>query len=166
MPVNGVRLTGPARREKAQEAYQLAIRRETFTEISSTLDISRNLVSTLVKEEQERQWADRDTSEIDAEKQRAIVTYEEVIRGAWERLGKLNDSSLNVSGLFNAIISAQSKIDEITGVRIALANDSKRLEMEESAYGEFKDRIRAKLGSADELDERRRARVAVGGLNG
>ncbi len=124
MPVNGVRLTGPARREKAQEAYQQAIRRVTFTEISRALDISRNLVSTLVSEEQERQWEDRDTSELEAEKRRAIGMYEEVIRRAWERLGKIKDNSLNVSGLFNVIISAQKSIDDITGVKATGGGDS------------------------------------------
>lgn len=116
-------LNASERREKGRQAYQLAIRRITYGEIAEVVDISRQLVSTLVKEEQERQWADRDTSELEAEKQRSIATYEEVIRGAWQRLGKIKDSSLNVSGLFNVIVSAQTKIDDVTGVK-AVGKDS------------------------------------------
>ncbi|MEJ7871708.1 MAG: hypothetical protein WKF67_05580 [Rubrobacteraceae bacterium] len=97
----------------------------TFTEIAGALDISRALVSNLVSEEQERQWGDRDTKELEGEKRRSIGTYEEVIRGAWERLGKTSDASLNVSGLFNSIISAQSKIDEVTGARAPTKTENK-----------------------------------------
>lgn len=124
MGQRGVSLTGPARRDAARKAYQFAIHRVTFTEISQSLDITRQLASTLVSEEQERQWADRDTAELDQEKRRAIHTYEEVIRGAWEKLGKIKDSSLNVSGLFNVIISAQKAIDDITGVKATSSGES------------------------------------------
>ncbi len=117
-------LTGPTRRDKSRQAYQLAIRRVTFTEIAGALDISRALVSNLVSEEQERQWDDRDTKELEAEKRRSIATYEEVIRGAWQRLGKTSDASLNVSGLFNSIISAQKAIDEITGAKAPVKNET------------------------------------------
>ncbi len=134
MGATGVKLTGPARREKAGLAYQLALRRVTYGEIASYLEISRNLVSSLVKEEQERQWEDRDTSELDAEKRRAIATYEEVIRRAWEKLGKIKDSSLNVSGIFNVIISAQKAIDDITGVKATGSGDN--------SIGQFADTFR------------------------
>jgi hypothetical protein len=61
MPLKrGERLTGTARREKAEQAYALAIMRQSYTEIAKELDVSRNLVSTLVKEEQERALEDRD----------------------------------------------------------------------------------------------------------
>lgn len=111
-------LNAATRRDLARKAFQLAIRRVTFTEISRSLDISRQLVSTLVSEEQERQWEDRGDEELKAEKQRAISTYEEVIRAAWQRVGRIKDNSLNVSGLFNVIISSQKAIDEITGVKV------------------------------------------------
>lgn len=116
MGATGVKLTGPARRDKASEAYCRAIRRESYTEIGKALDISRNLVSTLVQEEQERLWEGRDLSEVEGEKRRAVETYESVIRTAWQRLGRIKDSSLNVSGLLNVILSAQKQIDAITGV--------------------------------------------------
>ncbi len=110
-------LMGPARREKATAAYLFALRRVTYGEIARRLGISRQLVTNLVHEEQQRQWAERDDGELDAERRRAIDTYEAVIRSAWERLARIGDNSLNVSGIFNAIIGAQKAIDAITGVK-------------------------------------------------
>lgn len=144
----GVSLTGSARREKASEAYRLAIRRVTYTEIGKALDLSRQLVSNLVQEEQERIWSGRDLSELDGEKRRAIETYEAVIRGAWQRLGRVKDSSLNVSGLFNNIISAQSKIDEITGVRVTTVGD----EIARKALA-YLDLLENSSGEAEDLSE-------------
>lgn len=117
MGATGEKLTGPARRQKADEAYRLAIRRVTYGEIGKALDISRQLASRLVQEEQERMWSGRDLTELTQEKKRSIETYEAVIRGAWQRLGRVQDNSLNVSGLFNSIINAQKAIDDITGAK-------------------------------------------------
>lgn len=116
MGQRGVSLTGPARRQKADEAYRLAIRRVTFQEIASALDISRSLASTLVKEEQERIWSSRDLSDLNAEKKKSIETYETVIRVSWQRLGRMHDASTNVTGLLNSVINAQKQIDIITGI--------------------------------------------------
>jgi hypothetical protein len=116
-------LNAAERRQKSLQAYQLATRKITYGEISKALDISSHLVGRLVQEEQERQWAGRDISDLEAEQRRSIETYQEVIRRAWERLSRTQDHSLNVSGIFNAIINSQSKIDEITGIRSTTLGD-------------------------------------------
>jgi hypothetical protein len=110
-------LQGTARTQAGIEAYELFLKRLTYGEIGKKLGISRQLASTIVKEEQARQWETRDLSELDAEKQKAIATYDRVIRGALERLESIKDNSLNVSGLYNVVITAQSKIDGITGIQ-------------------------------------------------
>ncbi len=112
-------LNAADRREKARLAYVLALQRRTYGEIGEKLDISRNLASTLVKEEQERLWEGRNIDELEEEKKHAIETYESVIRASWERLETIKDNSLNVSGLLNTILSSQKAIDEITGVKAA-----------------------------------------------
>lgn len=111
----GANVIGPARLELSRQAYKLAIARITYTTISERLNISRGLVAKLVSEEQER----REDETQDNERQLAIDTYESVIRHAWSELtsGNLAANSLNRSGLLNTIVAAQSKIDEITGIR-------------------------------------------------
>lgn len=109
MPPN---LTGAGRRKVAQQAYDLSIRRATYTQIAESLKITRQLASNLVSEEQARR-----TEETSDERDRAIATYDAIIRSGWQRLATTKDNSLNVSGLLNSIRAAQAEIDKITGVR-------------------------------------------------
>lgn len=112
----GKRLNAGERKEMGRQAYELAIRRATYTEIGKLLDISRYAASKLVREEQQRRWAERDLSDLDAEKKRAIASYDAVISKSWRRLERLPNTSLNVSGLFNVILTALKQIDAITGI--------------------------------------------------
>jgi hypothetical protein len=143
-------LTGIARERTAEDAFALAVQRKTYTEIGAILGIRRQLASTLVKEQQERQWQGRDLSDLNEEKRRAIETYEAVIRAGWERLQRTGDQSLNVSGIFNSIISAQKAIDDVTGTKAPVKTENKtQIEISD-------ERRRAMRESLDELAERRR----------
>ena len=119
MGATGVKLQGEARRVKAAKAYELHILRVSNTEIGNRLEISRQLVATLIKEEAGRQSEERRS----LERPKAIATYEKTIEVAWQRLAKIKDNSLNVSGLINAIISAQKAIDDITGIKADTVGD-------------------------------------------
>ncbi len=119
------RLNAAERRDLADKAFKLSIRRVSYTEIGNQLGISRNLASTLVKEEQERHWEGRDLSEREEEKRRSIETYEATIRAAWQRLARVGDTSLNVSGLLNTIVSAQKAIDDVTGAKAPIKSENK-----------------------------------------
>jgi orotate phosphoribosyltransferase-like protein len=98
------------RAEKAQRAVSLRARGDTLDEVGEALGITRQTARKLIDDE----LAGR--SEHRAEdKERSIATYEEVIREGWRRLDKLDDRSLNVSGVLNSIRQAQERIDKITG---------------------------------------------------
>jgi hypothetical protein len=107
-------LTGDARVKVAEEAYEMHILRVSNRQIAKRLEVGPHLVAKLLKEESER----RNTDRAPYEKPKAIATYERVIQTAFQRLARIQDNSLNVSGLFNVIVSAQRSIDDITGVKI------------------------------------------------
>lgn len=115
MGAPGIRLQGDARRLKAEEVYELHIKRWSNTKIAEEVDVSRKLVARLIEEESENQDSERKSQE----RQQAIATYDAVIRKAWEELADegLATNSLNRSGYLNTIINAQKAIDAITGVQ-------------------------------------------------
>jgi hypothetical protein len=107
-----LRLQGDARRVRAEEAYELHIARVSNRQIAERMGIGRELVATLIKE-QAANYSEHQSTE----RAKAIATYDSMISQARQRLVRIQDNSLNVSGLINAVISAQKAIDEITGVR-------------------------------------------------
>lgn len=112
MPEAGVSIMGEARRLLAEEAYGMSIERLTYTQIGAKLDISRQLAAVLCREEADRRNSERKHTD----REKSIATYEAVIASALVRLKGLAPNSLNVTGLHNTIVNAQSKIDAITGV--------------------------------------------------
>lgn len=115
-------LTGLQRAKTAEEAYLLAAKRSSYTEIAGKLGISRQLASTLVKEQRSRVAATRDGED---DREHAIATYEAVINEGWRRMAKLDDRSLNVSGVMNSIVSSQKAIDDITGVKAPARSENR-----------------------------------------
>lgn len=111
------------RRRLADEAYELSIKRVTYTEIGTRLGISRQLASTLVREEKDRISSDKEKEDA---KRLAISTYEAIIAYGWGLLegGQLKKSSLNQSGVMNSITSAQKAIDEIEGTKAPTRSES------------------------------------------
>jgi hypothetical protein len=101
------------RRELAEDVYKLYVQRHNFAEIGRRLGITRQLASTLAKQEAAFREKDRRTDE----RERSIATYDATIRSAWEWLAKIkNPSTNNLAALLNTIVAAQSRIDAITGV--------------------------------------------------
>lgn len=98
------------REEKTTEAIRLSSRGLSIRAIAQDTGVSGKTIRKWMDDEFARRAEHRD--EI---KERAISRYEEVTRVAWERLDKLDDRSLNVSGLLNVIRLAQERIDKITG---------------------------------------------------
>jgi len=80
------KVTGGARKELAIQAYNLHVKRWTYVEIAKKLDVSRQLVATLVKEEKEDVALQNDGSE----RALAIATYDETIRESFRRLKRRN----------------------------------------------------------------------------
>lgn len=111
------------RRRLADEAYYLSIKRATYTEIGKRLGITRQLASTLVREEKDRISSDKEKEDA---KRLAISTYEAIIAYGWGLLegGQLKKSSLNQSGVMNSITSAQKAIDEIEGTKAPTRSES------------------------------------------
>lgn len=123
---------GEARRKAAGQAYAMWVRRLTMEEIAEHFDSTRQTVSKVIKEERERLRDIAGEDEALKAKEKAIATYDAVIRSSWQRLARLKDTSLNVSGLHNNIISAQSHIDVITGVESPLQiEETRRITIEQ-----------------------------------
>jgi hypothetical protein len=102
------------RRNLGEQVYKLHILRHSYTEIGERLGITRQFASVLAREEAALRERDRRTDE----REKAIATYEATIRSAWEWLARIqNPSTNNLSALLNTIVAAQSRIDEITGIR-------------------------------------------------
>lgn len=111
------------RRRLADEAYELSIKRVTYTEIGVRLGITRQLASTLVREEKDRISSDKEKEDA---RQKSISTYEKVIAYGWELLEseELKANSLNQSGVMNSITTAQKAIDEIEGSKAPTRSES------------------------------------------
>lgn len=119
------------RRRLADEAYELSIKRVTYTEIGKRLGITRQLASRLVGEEKDRVVSDKEKEDA---KQKAISTYEAIIAYGWQLLEseELKVSSLNQSGVMNSITSAQKAIDEIEGSRAPIKTENDHHHYDES----------------------------------
>lgn len=115
--------TAEYRRELADQAYALSIKRITYTEIAKRLDITRQTAAKLVQEEKERISKDKEKEDA---RQKAISTYEALIRYGWELLesDELKANSLNQSGVMNSITAAQKAIDDIEGSKAPTKSES------------------------------------------
>jgi hypothetical protein len=109
----------------AAAAWTLALARVSYRSIAKELQCSRILVSTLIKEEQERIFSER-RADMDGERATAIGTYEAVIRQCWDALAnpKLGLHANNRVGYLNRIIDAQREIDHITGIKHVEVDDT------------------------------------------
>jgi hypothetical protein len=136
---NRVTLINEHRRlELCKEVYALAVQRLPHTEIGKQLGIDRRTVAKYYAEESERRQKGR---RHDAERERAISTYEVVIAKGFavlEALGSgkkpkyLSGAQANaLVGATNSIISAQSRIDTITGIEAP-----RKKAIEAKVYGE------------------------------
>lgn len=108
------RLTAAEKAEKATEAVALSARGHTYTQIAELLDHDRKTVKRWIDDELAKRAEHR--GERQGDRERAIAVYSEIIREAWEKFDRLDPRSLNVSGLLNAIRTAQERIDKLTGV--------------------------------------------------
>ncbi len=100
------------REHKMVEAYNMSLRGMKHTEIAKVLGVHRNTVRALIRDEEANRQIDRGDA---AEK--ALGTYEEAIREAWDRLQDPNLSGYSAAALLQVIIQAQDKADAITGVK-------------------------------------------------
>jgi orotate phosphoribosyltransferase-like protein len=98
------------RDQKTREAVEMSARGMDDTAIGRELSIHRTTVKKLIEDHFAQEAEHRGPG-----KERAIARYERVIRNAWERYERVQDASLNVSGLLNTILAAQTRIDKITG---------------------------------------------------
>lgn len=107
------RLTAAEREEKGARAYELSARSWSNQAIADEVEVNRNTVSRLLREERKRRQDAREHAAEDS-----VATYEAVKRHAWERLAapELKASSYSVSGLLNNIIAAQKNIDGVLGL--------------------------------------------------
>ena len=96
--------------ELSGRAVELYVKGYNYSEIGREIEVDRRTAKKWVNDEFARRSEHRDY-----DKEKAIATYEAVIAEGWARLGKLDNRSLNVSGLLNSIKSAQDSINKITG---------------------------------------------------
>lgn len=113
MPTSGVKLNEAQLEELGAKAFEMASKSVSYARIAEILGVHRNTVRRLVNHEVGVLRRERK----DGDRERAIGVYKAVQEEAWDRLGRLKDSSQNVTGCLNVIIQAQRSIDEITGVR-------------------------------------------------
>jgi hypothetical protein len=135
--------------EQGREAWEYSTRGYGVHRIGKEMNLAVNTVQARIKDYEK---VKRDLW--DKEDIRAVATYEEVIRKAWERYDKVQDHSLNASGLLNTIITARKAIDDITGAKAPT-----RIE-QEHIVTDPKQKLRDKLGIPDQLAARRREREA------
>jgi predicted transcriptional regulator len=116
--------TKAQRDELTTEAVRLSCRGWSTPKIAEEIGVTEKTI---------RRWMDDEFSlraEMrDQDKERAISRYEEIIRAAWERYDRIDDRSLNASGLLNTIRQAQESIDKITG-----AQAPKKLQISDAEY--------------------------------
>jgi hypothetical protein len=153
------------RLELSREVYALAVQRLSHTEIGKHLGIDRRTVAKYYAEELARRKEDREPT---AEREKAISTYEYVIRKNVQmieaftkgrRIPYLNGAKANaLVGATNSIIAAQRAIDDITGVQapkkkaIAVEDTSQRIPLDQLSPG-LVDALAAEL-LGDDGDER------------
>lgn len=114
----GVSLTEAQREEMAVKAFDMSVRGLSDHGIGEVLGVNRKTATKLRKQEQQRRKVERpDTAD------EAIAGYRAVIEDCWDRLGRLKDTSVNVSGAWNNIIAALKAIDDINGTRAPLKYD-------------------------------------------
>ncbi len=115
MPDHGVNLTEEQREILAPLAYDYSAKGWPRTRIAERLGINRHTVRALIRREQQVRKVERT-----GEKEEAIARYERIVERAWDELTKPQSNGLAIPALLNAIANAQSKIDQITGVRAPL----------------------------------------------
>jgi hypothetical protein len=136
--------------EQGRVAWEYSTRGYGVHRIGREMGLAVNTVQSRIREYEK---VKRDLW--DKEDIRAVATYEEVIRKAWQRYDKVKDHSLNASGLLNTIITARKAIDDITGARAPT-----RIE-QEHIVTDPKQKLRDKLSrGTDQLATRRREREA------
>ncbi len=113
MPVRGVNLTEEQREILAPLAFDKSALGWSMQRIAEHLGVHRNTVRALIRKEKLVRAAERTSGDAEA----AVARYEKVIERAWNELEKKQSNGLAVPALLNSIVNAQSKIDEITGVR-------------------------------------------------
>ncbi len=104
------KLTTAERLEKSAIAVDLSARGSTNIAIADELGVTRKTVASLIANELSRRGEHRSN-----DKEKAISVYTALIAEGWKRLEKMDDRSLNVSGVLNAIRAAQERIDKVTG---------------------------------------------------
>ena len=133
------------RRDLAEKAYGLALKRLRYVEIGRRLGISRQLASTLVREERARRGDERRNKEevemLVAERDKAIGALNEVIRHAWQQFRRedLDPNSTYLPGYLNTIVKAQAQIERILGLRhMSLEGEGEELRELERAVRELR----------------------------
>jgi orotate phosphoribosyltransferase-like protein len=109
------RPTAAEREEKTVRAVELSSKGWTNTDIAEEIGVTRKTVANWIENELSRRAEHREN-----DKERSIAVYTELVAEGWRRLEKLDDRSLNVSGVLNAIRAAQERIDKITGAEAPL----------------------------------------------
>ena len=127
MPERGVNLTEEQRAILAPLVFDKSALGWGVQRIAEHLGVHRNTVRSLIRKERQVRAAERTAGDAEA----AIARYEKVVERAWNELEKRQSNGLAVPALLNSIVNAQSKIDEITGVRAPLKSEWKgRLEQQ------------------------------------
>jgi orotate phosphoribosyltransferase-like protein len=104
------RMAAVERDEKTRLAVDMSAKGVSDSAIADALGIHRQTVKRLIEDHFASEAEHRGPG-----KERAIARYERVIANAWDRYERVQDASLNVSGLLNTILTAQTRIDKITG---------------------------------------------------
>lgn len=125
MPAPGVNLTEVEKAELAPQAYDMSARGMSQYRIAQVLELNRATVSSLIKRELRSRQSERSNVV-----ERLVAGHEAVIDEAWSRLGRLGDTSVNVTGCLNAITNALRAIAELTGANAPKQYDiRKQVEM-------------------------------------
>jgi hypothetical protein len=111
---HGKHLSAAQREELSYEAYELSIKRLSYREIAARLNVNKDTVTSLIREERSRRRI-----EYFGEILAAAGTYACVEREAWQRLSDAPPGSkpnLATVGLLNNIISARTRRDALLGL--------------------------------------------------
>lgn len=102
----------PGERDRVlAEATRLSARGVRYSEIAKVVGISTPTLRIWLENEYSQRAEHRAN-----DRERAIARYEELIYEGWERLKDTKNTSMNVSGLINAIRQIQDSINKVTGI--------------------------------------------------
>jgi hypothetical protein len=110
---HGKQLSAAQREELCYEAYELSLKRYSYREIAARLNVNKDTVTSLVREERSRRRI-----EYFGEIQQSADTYASIERECWQRLSTSPSGkpSLAVVGLLNSAISARTRRDQLLGL--------------------------------------------------